>query len=556
MPGVEVPVGIKNAAFKRGLDEMRGQAKSFQREIGGSNPLGNIGAKLGAALSLGGIVAGLEGLIQKYSKLEEMSQKFGTSAVTLQKLGGAAKLDDIEVGALAKTMAKLTVAADKAAKSTKEHGDKFKALGIDAKSFAALDMDQKLVALSAAFQRANADGEGAHKMLGLLGARGAAIIPLLARGPEKLNEEMAKTPALGDAAVRQMKALGDIAKETGQIFTKVGLGIADFMRDVGANIGGAINTIRYGRAEAQRMYDEQRAEQKQELEGKEEMKQTGAGAVDADDAREQEEEEKTIAHLREEIAKREREVREEALDDEARLNDIYKERDHLLSQANDTDEDGLKAKRDALELDQKAQKLSEEMNNKSEARAKKQAELEMKHADAVKTALAAEAAQDEKNAMAGMTPDAKAAYLRKKAAKLGAKAKKLEDAADLTAYDHSDSAKDYRARMKEEASKKRLQGKELLGEIADLERKDDAKEEKKAKRSPQVFASSLAETGGGGHAAAFGVVDRQLQELKAIRAGIAKLVDGKGGRTPAPVPTPAFSGDLHRGSTALRTGHL
>src|SRR6187399_2103946 len=103
MPGIDIPVGIKNAGFKKGLDEMRGQAKKFGSDIKGS---------LAGALGFGAVLAGINSIIAKGSQLKDLAERFDASAEALQRIGNVAAQNGSSIEGVGSALNKVALAQE------------------------------------------------------------------------------------------------------------------------------------------------------------------------------------------------------------------------------------------------------------------------------------------------------------------------------------------------------------------------------------------------------------------------------------------------------------
>ena len=211
MAGISIPVGIKNAQFKAGLDEMRRQAKTFAGDIKGEfiGSFSGIKSALVGAFGLGAAVEGLSALMEKYGKVQDMAERLGETAESVQRVGQVATESGTDVEMIAKAMSKLTVEANKATHAGTEQAAMFDTLGINAAEFRDAPLEGKLIVLADAWERNTATGEGTAQMLELLGNRAQQLIPLLIAGPEELRKKLAEGSVASNAAVGIIDQMGD-----------------------------------------------------------------------------------------------------------------------------------------------------------------------------------------------------------------------------------------------------------------------------------------------------------------------------------------------------------
>ncbi len=391
---LDVEVGIKNARFRAGLEQMRGQAKRFGGDLKGMF----IGAfSVGAILSFA----------EKMRDVHKEALRFGTDAETIQRVGKAAKQSDIDFETLAKSINKVTLEAGKAARGGAEQARMFQLLGIDAKKFVGMSLDEKLLALSAAFQKSRSSGMETSAMLDLLGERGGEIMPLLARGPGEISKVMKEATVQTNSTVDAMTKLskqmdmlkGSGAKALGWVISKM----ETFAKAVGVTVGVAANM-----ASGLSLDDSmQAAADGLNDADEEEAKQNKAAAKPADDFTPDQGKNspEAIAALKKQIAEEEAKARVDALSGQAKINELASQRAALAKTMGKDEAANLEIKKQDLALEHEITDLKRSQAEKLAAAKEKQADLK------------------EKQALEKMTPEQKVAYLQ-------GKQKKLQDEAD------------------------------------------------------------------------------------------------------------------------------
>jgi len=211
MAGISIPVGIKNAQFKAGLDDMRKQAKGFASDIKGEflGGFSGIKASIVGAFGLSALAAGVGNLIEKFGKVQDVADRLGESAESVQRVGQVAQESGSDIDTLAKAMSKLTVEANKATQGGTEQAAMFTALGINAREFRDMGLEEKMVTLAGAWERNSKTGEGTAQMMELLGNRAQELIPMLIQGPEALAKALSEVDAAGNGTVATLAAVGD-----------------------------------------------------------------------------------------------------------------------------------------------------------------------------------------------------------------------------------------------------------------------------------------------------------------------------------------------------------
>jgi hypothetical protein len=174
--------------------------------------LSGAGNNVLGALGLGGGIAGI-GLAIKDSlgradDIADLTLKLNESAEALQRVDFAGKLAAGQgVDQVANAMVKLERALgdpenEKAAQALRN-------LGVTAQQLAAVPIDERIVMLADAFQKARASGTGLSDIQALLGRNSAELIPLLEQGGDALREMFADAPVLAEATVQEMAKIND-----------------------------------------------------------------------------------------------------------------------------------------------------------------------------------------------------------------------------------------------------------------------------------------------------------------------------------------------------------
>lgn len=234
--------GADTQPFRRGLDQMRTETKGFASSIKG---------QLAAALGIGAIIAGFRNLFVEMDRVQKLGLRFGESAESIQKVGLAADLAGSDIEGVAKAITVATRNANEAANGNKEYAESFARMGIDAKSFVNLPMEEKLAILARAFEEGSGAGENLANMMEVLGRSGGDLIPLLSQGMEELQDQFDNTSTASQSTVDSIAAFNDQitkAKQTAQV---AGAEIISFFRlsfgalgaYIGFFIGNAMTTL-------------------------------------------------------------------------------------------------------------------------------------------------------------------------------------------------------------------------------------------------------------------------------------------------------------------------
>ena len=191
---VKATLSLDPSQFERGI------ARAVQSTQMLSSILSGIVGAIAGAFS----VQRIRGFVDEMSRLVDLSTLLGVSVETMQRLDFAAKKAGASGEVVARAMATLGASLQGGdAKVVKALAD----LGINAKEFAKLDADQKLIALARGMERAGGSSEAINSALGVLGVRSRDLVPLLAQGGDALEKTLQQAKVVSEGTARSAKAM-------------------------------------------------------------------------------------------------------------------------------------------------------------------------------------------------------------------------------------------------------------------------------------------------------------------------------------------------------------
>ncbi|WP_395736273.1 hypothetical protein [Prosthecobacter sp.] len=193
MASLSATIGIITSPFRRGLDEMRAQTKKWGSDINGT---------IAGAFAFGAVSAFVTNFISEMARVQDFADRLGESAVTIQRVGNAAKLSGSDLEFIVKNLSKMTLAAA-------ESADKFAAVGINATAFANAGTEEKLIMLAQAYEDCNGSQAKMLALMDLLGPKGADMMIMLSQGVDQLKKLMNDVPTVGNTTVSAMAKLDD-----------------------------------------------------------------------------------------------------------------------------------------------------------------------------------------------------------------------------------------------------------------------------------------------------------------------------------------------------------
>jgi len=195
--------------WKKTVSDVKRGSRDMKRETGGVGKSLATGIKAALpAIGLAGIGAMVKSSLQWADDLADLSQKLNESAEVLQRVDYAAQqAASVGVAQISKAMLKLEDNLGDV--SNTKVTEALNNIGISAKDLIGLPLDEKVKALSSAFQEARRTGVGVADMTELIGRQAGELIPLLNLSKEELDGLFADAPQLADDVIQRMARLND-----------------------------------------------------------------------------------------------------------------------------------------------------------------------------------------------------------------------------------------------------------------------------------------------------------------------------------------------------------
>ena len=164
---------------------------------------------IGGLLAGGAVLGGLKTIMDDFDKVAKVATRFGASAEDIQRVSVAADLAGVSIDTVARVLTKMSVAASEASTGNDAMAEAFKRAGINAEQFKNAGLEQQLVILSEAFNRARGNADATNQVIELMGTRAAGqMIPLI-DNTAALRQEMARVSVASDQTVRRIEAAND-----------------------------------------------------------------------------------------------------------------------------------------------------------------------------------------------------------------------------------------------------------------------------------------------------------------------------------------------------------
>jgi hypothetical protein len=180
-------------------------------------------------------ISAVKGLADEYDHLWDLSQRLNESPESIQRIGLQAKLTGTDVETAVKALQKLNLELRKGSDS--EGSKALKGLGLDVADFLRLSPEAQLSTLAAAFQKAQASGDGFAEIFGLMGKKFNDLLPLLRSSKEQLKE-IAEIPVISEEQLAQIAGANDQLDILGKLTKDIGAAtMSGLLTDAKALIG-------------------------------------------------------------------------------------------------------------------------------------------------------------------------------------------------------------------------------------------------------------------------------------------------------------------------------
>ena len=201
--GIKFDVSANTARFDADMGRVANSANTAAAKIKQAF------SGLGGILAGGAVLAGLKTMMNDFDQVAKVATRFGASAEEIQRVSVAADLAGTSIDTVARVLTKMSVAASDAATGNKAMAESFAKAGINADQFKNAGLDQQLIQLSEAFNRARGDADATNQIIELMGTRAASqMIPLI-DNTAALRDEMAGVSVASDETVRRIEAAND-----------------------------------------------------------------------------------------------------------------------------------------------------------------------------------------------------------------------------------------------------------------------------------------------------------------------------------------------------------
>lgn len=200
---VSVKVSADSSAFSAGLARVENSLEAFKHHT--SEQFADLGKDLLDAFALTAVVESIKSLFEQFSQVQDLANRLGTTAESVQRLGEVAKESGVETEVLFKTLQKGTTNAYQAATGNEALAEAFDAIAVDAKEFANAAPEEQLTLLAEGFEKAGFNAQTLNAAQTALGKTSREILGLLAKGPDELKESLEGAKVASNETVATLK---------------------------------------------------------------------------------------------------------------------------------------------------------------------------------------------------------------------------------------------------------------------------------------------------------------------------------------------------------------
>jgi len=219
---------MDSAQFKSEIQKAGQTSDSLKAKFG------ELKSYIAGAFTVSGIIAFGKTVLDTADKIANASERMKILPETFQTIEVVAKRSGVEMGAIEGAVSHLGRAGAEAAEGNKNLAAAFRTLGIDAKSFVGLSVDEKMGVIAKAMydnRDSVAGTAAAYDLLGRGAGRLIGIMQTLGKdGIEKLKQGFIDMGlVLSNETIKQIDETGDSLEEIGKRFRNFGVDTAGFI---------------------------------------------------------------------------------------------------------------------------------------------------------------------------------------------------------------------------------------------------------------------------------------------------------------------------------------
>lgn len=207
MPAITYEIGGKNTKLRQSLQDSKQAVRDFRQNLkaqtagmhadamGAGKGKGIFGAVLGgnlAANALMRMAGGAKVAVDKMGELQDMSEQFGVSAGTLDKLQKSMMGSGVTAANLQKSLLNLNEARTKALNGDTKTQDLFADLAISADALEKMGLDELFFKVADGLSQIEDPLIAGSKALDLIGMKNGRLVDTMRKGGQSIKDDMAK----------------------------------------------------------------------------------------------------------------------------------------------------------------------------------------------------------------------------------------------------------------------------------------------------------------------------------------------------------------------------
>ena len=232
--GIKFDVSANTARFEADMGRVSNSAATAAEQIRQAF------RGLSTLLAGGAILGGLKTIMDDFDQVAKVATRFGASAEEIQRVSVAADLAGTSIDTVARVLTKMSVAASNATAGNDAMAQSFAKAGINAEQFKNSGLDEQLLMLSEAFNKARGSADATNQIIELMGTRAASqMIPLI-DNTAALNAEMERVSVASDDVVRKIEAANDRITRFGNEMKVAFVGVLQVFIEMNERMGSII----------------------------------------------------------------------------------------------------------------------------------------------------------------------------------------------------------------------------------------------------------------------------------------------------------------------------
>jgi hypothetical protein len=205
-------LALDASGFDRGIASAQTSVARFAKQAGGL---------IAGAFAFDKIIAGFSSAIEKGDQLQDIANKFGIAASSLQQIGNAASLSGSGIDDVASSMNKLSVNAGKAIGGDTGLAKAFENIGLSVEQLKGMSPQDIFFALSKSIKQTNDPLVAFAKAQGVAGKSVTQLLETLKMGPDEIQKAGDAMGVYSDQQIANLSALSDSLKTFQNLVTLV-----------------------------------------------------------------------------------------------------------------------------------------------------------------------------------------------------------------------------------------------------------------------------------------------------------------------------------------------